>query len=100
MKTQLKIATDALNNILSYHANDNQRPKAFYIAADALSAMFEAHLGEPTEQAYEASHLTPATWPFHRTPGNPVTDPKRTGLKELRRRLDGVLPDDISGEVK
>ncbi len=39
MTTKEKIAISALNEILYAHANDNNRPKAFYIAAKALEEL-------------------------------------------------------------
>lgn len=80
MNSQLKIAVDALNNILSYHADDNQRPKAFYIAADALDMIHKARQAtqEPTGGAIEGGDVP---WPFPKTKGSPVTDPEAPNLK-------------------
>ena len=45
-----EVLVEALNEILRVHANDNQRPRAFYIASDALQKHHSAKLEAALQQ--------------------------------------------------
>jgi len=47
-------------------------------------ASFARHL--PTEQAQEAPDPVPATWPFPRTPGSPVTEVPLLPMRKVFRQ--------------
>lgn len=40
-KSKIRSLREALQDVMAAHANDNVRPKAFYIAANAFNASLE-----------------------------------------------------------